>query len=341
VAAAGRSALALVTVDLEDPTGYGRVVREGGRILGIVEHKDADDEQRAIREGNSGILAASAPALKDWLSRLSCDNAQGEYYLTDVIAMAAASNGGVEGVKASGLDEVLGVNDRVQLAHLERVYQRAQAERLMRDGATLADPARVDVRGDLIVGKDVFIDVNVVFEGEVHLQDGVHIGPGCHIRDTRIAAGTQVLANCVLEGAVVGGNARIGPFARLRPGAELAQEVHVGNFVEVKNTSMGVGAKANHLTYLGDSSIGSRTNVGAGTITCNYDGSNKNRTVVGDDVFIGSGVELVAPITIHDGATIGAGSTLSKDAPAGQLTLSRSKQVSLKGWRRPVKGPRD
>ena len=211
----------------------------------------------------------------------------------------------------------------------------------MRDGATLADPARVDVRGDLNVGRDVFIDVNVVFEGEVHLEDGVHIGPGCHICDSRIATGTQVLANCVLEGANVGGNGRIGPFARLRPGAQLAQEVHVGNFVEVKNTSMGVGAKANHLTYLGDSSIGRGTNVGAGTITCNYDGANKHRTVVGDDVFIGSGVELVAPITIHDGATIGAGSTLSKDAPAGQLTLTRGRQTSIKGWRRPTKAPRE
>jgi bifunctional UDP-N-acetylglucosamine pyrophosphorylase/glucosamine-1-phosphate N-acetyltransferase len=339
---AGRSALALVTIDLDDPTGYGRIIRDAaGQVTGIVEHKDATAAQRAIGEGNSGIMAASARVLKPWLARLSNDNAQGEYYLTDVIAMAAATEGGVRAVKAGGLDEVLGVNDRLQLAHLERVYQRGQAEALMREGASIADPARVDVRGSVQVGQDVFIDVNVVFEGEVRLESGVSIGPNCVIRDAHIGAGTRVFASCVVEEARVGRNARIGPFARLRPGSELADEVHIGNYVEVKNTCVGERSKVNHLTYLGDSTIGVDTNIGAGTITCNYDGAHKHRTVVGDRVFIGSGVELVAPITIHDGATVGAGSTLSKDAPPEQLTVARARQVTLKGWCRPTKPPRD
>jgi bifunctional UDP-N-acetylglucosamine pyrophosphorylase/glucosamine-1-phosphate N-acetyltransferase len=338
VTAAADSTLALVTVDLDDPIGYGRVIRgPDGAVLEIVEQKDATADQLAVREGNSGILAARAGDLRAWLEAVSCDNAQGEYYLTDVIAMAAATPGGAQAVKAAGLDEVLGVNDRIQLAHLERVYQRLQAQALMRDGATVADPARLDVRGRVSVGEDVFIDVNVVLEGDVVLGDRVLIGPNCVISNASIAADTQVQANCVVQDARVGEGARIGPFARLRPGTELARQVHIGNFVEVKNTTMGAGSKANHLTYLGDSSIGSGTNIGAGTITCNYDGANKHQTVVGDRVFIGSGVELVAPITIHDDATVGAGSTLSKDAPEAQLTLTRVKQVSIRGWRRPVK----
>jgi len=335
---AAEGCLALISVHLDDPTGYGRIVRSaGGHVSGIVEHKDATPEQLAIHEGNTGILCADAHRLRGWLSRLDRNNAQGEYYLTDVIAMAAADGMTIETVHPSRVEEVLGVNDRVQLAALERVRQRDLAERLMRDGASLADPARLDVRGDVSVGRDVWLDVNVILEGRVELADDVHVEPNVVLRDCRIEAGARIKANSIVEGARVGPGARIGPFARLRPGAALAKGVHVGNFVEVKNTSMGAGSKANHLSYLGDSDIGSGVNVGAGTITCNYDGANKHRTVIGDDAFIGSGVELVAPVTVHRGATIGAGSTISKDAPADALSLTRVKQVTLAAWRRPVK----
>jgi len=337
---AGRGALALITVELEDATGYGRILRaQDGRVTGIVEHKDASPQQRALREGNTGILCAGAAPLRAWLSRLDRDNAQGEYYLTDVIAMAAAEGVAIDTVHPARAVEVLGVNDRVQLATLERAYQRAQAERLMRGGATLADPARVDVRGEVQVGRDVWLDVNVVLEGSVEIEDEVRVGPNVVLRDCRLGRGVEVLANSLIDGAKVGAGARIGPFARLRPGTDLAAEVHVGNFVEVKNARLGRGSKANHLTYLGDAEVGAAANVGAGTITCNYDGANKHRTVIGDGAFIGSGVELVAPVTVHAGATIGAGSTISRDAPAGQLTLSRSRQVTVAGWRRPQKKP--
>jgi bifunctional UDP-N-acetylglucosamine pyrophosphorylase/glucosamine-1-phosphate N-acetyltransferase len=335
---AARGTLALVTVHLADPTGYGRILRDdSSRVSGIVEQKDASDEQLSIREGNTGILCAPAGQLKSWLTRLDRDNAQGEFYLTDIIAMAAADGVTVEAVHPSCEEEVLGVNDRVQLAFLERAFQRQQAERLMRGGATLADPGRLDVRGQVSTGSDVWLDVNVVMEGQVVLGDGARIGPNVVLRDCEIGAGAEVLANSIVEEARVGRNARVGPFARLRPGAVLSDEVHVGNFVEVKNTTLGQGSKANHLTYLGDSSIGSGVNVGAGTITCNYDGANKNRTIIGDGAFIGSGVELVAPVTIEDGATIGAGSTISRDAPKDQLTLTRVKQTSIRSWRRPRK----
>ncbi len=335
-ARAGR--LALMTVDLEDPTGYGRILRDdNSRVVGIVEDKDASAGQRLIRESNTGILAVGAQRLHAWLGGLDNDNAQGEYYLTDVIALAAAEGLEIEVVQPKQREDVLGVNDRVQLARLERCYQQRQAQRLMCAGATLADPTRVELRGDVEVGEDVYLDVNVILEGRVILGNEVHVGPNCVLRDCAVAAGTQILANCVVEEAEIGAGARIGPYARIRPGTRLGDGVHVGNFVEVKNTTMGRGSKANHLTYLGDSEIGVRVNIGAGTSTCNYDGANKHRTTIGDRVFIGSGVELVAPIRVHDGATIGAGSTISKEAPAEALTLTRAKQVTLKGWRRPVK----
>ncbi len=339
--AVASAALALVSVELADPSGYGRILRDAnGHVTGIVEHKDATDAQLAITEGNSGILAARAADLRRWLKGVSNDNASGEYYLTDVIEMAASTQPGVTAIKVDAQHEVLGVNDRVQLAHLERVYQRQRAEALMRGGVTLADPSRVDIRGSLQAESDVYIDVNVVFIGDVQLASRVHIGPNCVISDCTIGQDTRIEANCVLDQARIGAHGRIGPYARLRPGAELAEQVHIGNFVEVKNTRLGAGSKANHLTYLGDAEIGRDVNVGAGTITCNYDGANKHRTVVGDRVFIGSGVELVAPIVLNDDSTVGAGSTLSKDAPPGQLTLTRVRQTTIAGWRRPTKKPK-
>jgi bifunctional UDP-N-acetylglucosamine pyrophosphorylase/glucosamine-1-phosphate N-acetyltransferase len=342
VSHADDGALSLITVHLDDATGYGRILRAAdGRVTGIVEHKDASPEQLRIRESNTGILASAAGRLRRWLGALERNNAQGEFYLTDVIARAAEEGVSIDTVQPARAVEVLGVNDRVQLAALERAFQARQAERLMRDGATLIDPARVDVRGEVSVGRDVWLDVNVVLEGRVTLGDGVRIGPNVVLRDCVIGPGAEVLANCVVEEAQVGAAARIGPYARLRPGTRLDEAVHVGNFVEVKNTTLGRGSKANHLTYLGDSEIGSGVNVGAGTITCNYDGANKHRTIIGDGVFIGSGVELVAPVTIHSGATIGAGSTISLDAPAGQLTVGRARQVTVPGWERPRKTPRD
>ena len=341
VDAAGGGGLALVTVMLDDPSGYGRIVRAAdGSVTRIVEHRDASAEELEIREGNTGILAGAARALRRWLAALDRDNAQGELYLTDVVAKAVADGVAVAAVAAGRPEEVLGVNDRVQLADVERLYQRREAERLMRDGASLADPARVDVRGRVRVGADVWLDVNVVLEGEVSLGDGARVGPNAVLRDCTIGAGAEILANSLVDGADVGPGARVGPFARLRPGTRLAEGVHVGNFVEVKNASLGPGSKANHLTYLGDADIGRDVNVGAGTITCNYDGAGKHRTVIGDRAFIGSGVELVAPVTVHADATIGAGSTISKDAPEGQLTVSRSRQSTVPGWRRPRKTPK-
>ena len=335
---ASDSGIALVTAVVADPSGYGRIVRGlDGQVRGIVEEGDADDEQRAIAEINTGILAAHAGRLRGWLRGLSRDNAQGEHYLTDVIALAAEDGLSVRTVPPEAIEEVLGVNDRAELAALERFQQRRLAEELMRDGASLADPARVDIRGRVRTGSDVFVDVNVVFEGEVVLGDRVSIGPGCVIRDTVIERDTEVRAQCVIEGAHIGVACRIGPFARLRPDARLSRDARIGNFVEVKNATIGEGSKANHLTYIGDSRIGRDVNVGAGVVTCNYDGARKHETVIGDNAFIGSGVMLVAPVTVHPGATIGAGSTIAKDAPADTLTVTRVPQRTIEGWRRPRK----
>ncbi|MFM1886305.1 MAG: bifunctional N-acetylglucosamine-phosphate uridyltransferase/glucosamine-phosphate [Pseudomonadota bacterium] len=341
VALAAVDRLSLLTVELADPTGYGRILRdEAGRVRGIVEQKDATPAQLAVREGNTGVLVAPAATLKRYLAALRSDNAQGEYYLTDVIGMAVEDGLGVEPLVAASETEVLGVNDKLQLAFLEGAYRRQCAETAMRAGATLADPARFDQRGSLALGRDVFIDVNVVFEGRVSLGHRVRVGPGCVLKDVTLGDDTVVYAHSVLEGAEAGRDCRIGPFARLRPGARLADDVHIGNYVEVKNSVLGLGSKANHLTYLGDSDVGAGVNVGAGTITCNYDGANKHRTVIGDNAFIGSGSMLVAPVTVGAGATIGAGSTITKDAADGKLTLSRAKQMTIDGWQRPVKAPR-
>jgi bifunctional UDP-N-acetylglucosamine pyrophosphorylase / glucosamine-1-phosphate N-acetyltransferase len=330
--------LGLMTVDLEDPSGYGRIVRDAeGRVLRIVEQGDATEDELAITEINTGILIADRARLDRWLSRIGNENAQGEYYLTDVVALAVADGIRIATSQPQGPEEVTGVNDRLQLAALERYFQRRQADELMRAGVTLADPARLDVRGRLHAEPDVFIDVNVIIEGEVRLADGVSIGPNCLLRDCTIGPGTQVFANSVIENAEIGADARVGPFSRLRPEAVLADRVHVGNFVEIKKSRVGEASKVNHLTYVGDALIGSGVNVGAGTITCNYDGANKHRTVIGDGAFIGSNVSLVAPVEIGENATIGAGSVISRGAPAGKLTVTRAGQLTLNGWKRPRK----
>lgn len=330
--------LGLLTVLLDDPSGYGRIVRNaGGEVVEIVEHKDASQAQLAIQEGNTGILAAPRVQLEQWLSRLSNDNAQGEYYLTDIIAMAVAGGLRVDTEIATDAMQVQGANDRAQLAELERHYQKMQVERLMKQGVTLRDPARVDIRGEVQAGQDITIDVNVILEGRVIIEDGVSIGANSIIRDSILRKGSVVKSHCHLENAELGEGADCGPFARLRPGAELGKNAHVGNFVELKNARMGEGAKAGHLTYLGDSDIGPRTNVGAGTITCNYDGANKHRTVTGEDVFIGSNSSLVAPVTLGDGAVTGAGSTITADVPAGALAIGRGRQRNVENWKRPEK----
>ncbi|HET8551943.1 MAG TPA: bifunctional UDP-N-acetylglucosamine diphosphorylase/glucosamine-1-phosphate N-acetyltransferase GlmU [Gammaproteobacteria bacterium] len=337
LSAAADGALALLTTRLDDPAGYGRIVRDdAGAIVRIVEDKDATAAERALDEVNTGLMAAPAVLLRAWVDRLDADNAQREYYLTDVIAMAVAEGVTVTGITAPP-DEVLGVNDRFQLSVAEAVLRERSAMALMTAGVTLRDPQRIDVRGELTCGRDVMIDVNCVFEGKVHLADGVHIGPNCILRDTTVGAGTEILPNSLLDGADIGASCRIGPFARLRPEARLADEVHVGNFVEVKKSDIGRGSKANHLTYIGDTSVGSGVNVGAGTITCNYDGVNKHRTVIGDGAFIGSDTQLVAPVTVGAGATVGAGSTITKDVPADELAISRARQTIVKGWKRPEK----
>ena len=340
VAACGGNKLALLTVELADPSGYGRVVRSGAAVTAVVEHKDASPAQRGIREVYTGILAAPTAWLKTAGMALRNDNAQGEYYLTDIVALAVAD--GVPVVTAPALDdtEVLGVNSPLQLAQLERRVQRVRAEALMEgSGVRLADPARLDVRGSLSCGQDVEIDVGCVFEGTVMLGDNVRIGAHCVIRDTQIDAGAVIQPLTHMDGARIGPGAIVGPFARLRPGADLGEDVHIGNFVEVKNSSLARGAKANHLAYLGDTSVGERVNYGAGSITANYDGANKHRTVIGADVHVGSNCVLVAPVTIGEGATLGAGSTISKDAPAGTLSVARARQVSIAGWQRPKKKP--
>jgi bifunctional UDP-N-acetylglucosamine pyrophosphorylase/glucosamine-1-phosphate N-acetyltransferase len=338
VAACGGQQLALLTVELQDATGYGRIVRgAGGNVRAIVEHKDADAETRTIREVYTGMMAAPTAALKRWVMALTDDNAQREYYLTDIVAMAVAEGVPVVASPAADEAEVLGVNSPAQLADLERRLQARQAATLMDAGVRLADPARFDLRGSLSCGADVEIDINCVFEGRVSLGDGVRIGANCVVRDCEIGPGAQIHPFCHLDGARVGAGALIGPFARLRPGADLAAEVHIGNFVEVKNSTLARGAKANHLAYLGDATVGERVNFGAGSITANYDGANKHRTVIGDDAHIGSNCVLVAPVTIGAGATIGGGSTVSRDAPVGELTVTRAKQISVPGWKRPVK----
>jgi bifunctional UDP-N-acetylglucosamine pyrophosphorylase / glucosamine-1-phosphate N-acetyltransferase len=340
-AAADGEALGILSVRMNDPTGYGRVIRDrAGTVARIVEHKDANQKERAVDEVNTGLMAASARRLREWLAQLRNDNAQGEYYLTDVVVMAARAGLKVNAIMADSEDEVLGVNDKVQLAQVEAVYRKRRATELMLQGVTLVDPARFDARGPLTVGRDVHVDVNVVFEGAVKLGDRVRIGPNVVIRDSEIGDDTVVFPNCVIDSARIGPHCNIGPFARFRPSSSLAPGVHIGNFVEVKNSHLGAGAKANHLTYLGDATVGERVNVGAGTVTCNYDGANKWRTEIGAGAFIGSGAMLVAPVRIGAGATIGAGSTITKDAPDDKLTLERSKQLTLDGWKRPVKQPK-
>ncbi|CAG1002125.1 bifunctional UDP-N-acetylglucosamine pyrophosphorylase / Glucosamine-1-phosphate N-acetyltransferase [Burkholderiales bacterium] len=330
--------LAVLSVLLDDPKGYGRLVRDAaGKLQRIVEEKDATAAERALREVNTGIMAAPTASFARWLAQLKNDNAQGEYYLTDVIALAVAEGGEVATASAASVAEVTGVNSKDQLAQLEREFQSAAAQRLMAQGVTLLDPARFDVRGALQCGRDVTIDVGCVFEGEVTLGDGVRIEPYCVLRNVNIAAGTRVAPFSHLEGATLGENCVVGPYARLRPGAVLAREAHVGNFVEVKNSSLGFGSKANHLAYIGDATVGARVNIGAGTITCNYDGVNKHRTVIEDDVFIGSDTQLVAPVTVRRGATLGAGTTLTREAPPDTLTVSRAKQIAVPGWKRPKK----
>ena len=331
--------LALLTIELDDPSGYGRIVRDGEQIRAIVEQKDASAAQRAIREIYTGIMAAPTAMLKRWVMALKNDNAQREYYLTDVVAMAVAEGVPVVATAAAGEAEVAGVNSPKQLATLERAHQLACAEVLMDSGVRLADPARFDQRGTLTCGADVEIDVGCIFEGTVHIADGARIGAHCVIRDARIGEGALVQPFTHIREAVVGPRAEVGPFARLRPGAHLGPEVHIGNFVEVKNSTLAAGAKANHLAYLGDATVGARVNYGAGSITANYDGANKHRTVIGDDAHIGSNCVLVAPVTIEPGATVGGGSTISQTAPAGQLTVARAKQVTLGGWQRPKKAP--
>ena len=331
--------LGLLTATLDNPKGYGRILRKGKKVVGIVEEKDANVRQRALREINTGIVVAPTKKLKSWLAKLQNNNAQKEYYLTDIVALATKERVPVTAIQADAVWETLGANSRGQLAELERIYQRKLAASLMEQGVALADPSRCDVRGSLACGRDVAIDVNCVFEGEVELGDGTSVGANCVLRNVTVGAGTRIEPFCHLEDADIGADCRIGPYARIRPGTRtrLAEKVHIGNFVEVKASSIGAGSKANHLSYIGDSEVGRNVNVGAGTIVCNYDGANKHRTIIEDDVFIGSDTQLVAPVRVGRGATLGAGTTLTKDAPPGELTLSRAKQVSIPGWRRPAK----
>jgi bifunctional UDP-N-acetylglucosamine pyrophosphorylase/glucosamine-1-phosphate N-acetyltransferase len=331
-------ALSVLTMKLQDPTGYGRIVRDAeGHVTGIVEERDANAEERAICEVNSGIVLAERDRLEHWLEQLETGNSQGEYYLTDIFGLASAESVPIGSVVAENAGELSGANDRVQMAMLERRFQQAEAERLMLAGVRIVDPARIDVRGNVRAGRDVSIDINVVLEGTIDLGEGVVIGPGCVLRDCSLAAGTTVYPFSVLEGVITHGACSIGPFARLRPGTELGVGAKVGNFVETKKARLGNDTKASHLSYLGDAEIGDGVNIGAGTITCNYDGVNKHKTIIEDDVFIGSDTQLVAPVTIGQGADIGAGSTITRDVPAGKLTLSRVKQVTVPHWKRPVK----
>ncbi|MCO6440928.1 MAG: bifunctional UDP-N-acetylglucosamine diphosphorylase/glucosamine-1-phosphate N-acetyltransferase GlmU [Nitrococcus mobilis] len=333
--------LGLLTVRLADPSGYGRIVRtSSGSVAAIVEERDASAAQRAIQEVNTGILCLPAGRARGWLSALRCDNAQGEYYLTDIVALARRDGIDVQALTANDPSEVQGVNDRAQLAWLERVYQQREAQRLMSSGVSLMDPARFDLRGRLVCGADVTIDVNCIFAGDVEIADGAYIGPNCLIRDSRIGANAHIAGHCDISGAIIESACQVGPFARLRPGTRLAAGAKVGNFVETKNSAIGQRSKVNHLSYVGDAELGTDVNVGAGTITCNYDGVNKHRTVIEDDAFIGSGTQLVAPVRVGRGATIGAGSTIRRDTPAGTLTVSGTAQRTITGWRRPTKNPK-
>ncbi len=334
-----QTSIALLTVELDDPKGYGRIIRSPeGAVLKIVEEKDASLEEKLITEGNTGIIATPGNLLIQWLSKLGNSNAQGEFYLTDIIEMAVNEGIEIKTNQPDTQDEVLGVNDRSQLAHLERIYQLQQAQSLMQQGVTLRDPSRIDVRGEFkSLGQDIEVDINVVFEGVNSIGNNVIIGANCILKNAVIADNVEILANCIIEDASVGERSRIGPFARLRPQAELASEVHIGNFVEIKKSTVATGSKINHLSYIGDASVGSQVNIGAGTITCNYDGVNKFKTIIEDGAFIGSDTQLIAPVTVGKGATIGAGSTITKDTPECQLTLSRAKQVSITGWQKPEK----
>src|ERR1700674_1901375 len=340
-AIAKRGSLALLTVQLADPTGYGRILRSAsGAVQAIVEHKDATDAQRAVQEVNTGIMAVPTDKLAKWVAALSDHNAQKEYYLTDIVANAVADGVAVEPHVLTDAWESLGVNSQVQLAEVERIHQRNTARALLEQGVALADPARFDVRGELSCGRDVFIDVNCVFEGTVRLGDNATVGAHCVLKNVTVEAGARIEPFCHMEDAVIGPASRVGPYARIRPGTVTAEDVHIGNFVEVKNSRIAAHSKANHLAYVGDTTVGTNVNIGAGTITCNYDGANKHRTVIEDDVFIGSDTQLVAPVTVKRGATLGAGTTLTRDAPAGQLTLSRARQVTIEDWQRPVKKPK-
>ncbi len=338
--ASEKAGFGLLTAELDNPMGYGRIVRNGeGEVVRIVEEKEAREDELAIHEVNTGIMAVSASLLQGWLERLDNRNAQGEYYLTDIVAMAVADRVAIHTLTPGSAFEVMGVNTRAQLAKMERHYQQLQAQRLMEQGVTLLDPERFDLRGELIAGQDVVIDVNVVIEGRVRLGNRVMIGPNSYLRDAELADEVTILANCMIEGSVIGKGARIGPFSRLRPETALAEEVHIGNFVEIKKSNVNRRSKINHLSYVGDAEVGQDVNIGAGTITCNYDGANKHRTIIGDDVFIGSDTQLIAPVRIGEGATIGAGTTLTSDAPPGMLTLGRARQTVVPNWQRPRKKP--
>ena len=333
--AAADTGFSLLTARVEDPTGYGRIVRDHeGKILKIVEQKDASEAEKSLCEINTGIMVVRSARMKKWLGLLTDDNAQQEYLLTDIVGLAVAEGVAVRTLSSASVMEIKGVNDRAQLAELERHYQLLQAEELMRRGVTLADPARFDLRGSVKTGEDVFIDINVVIEGDVNIGSRVSIGPNCVIRDTRIGDGANIFANCIVDNADIGAGNRIGPFARIRPGSSLGEDIHIGNFVEIKQSEIGQGSKANHLSYIGDSKVGERVNIGAGTITCNYDGVEKHRTIIGDDVFIGSNTELIAPLRISDGATIAAGATISKDVQADALAMNKRQAKVVKDWKR-------
>jgi len=342
IAIAGKKTFSLLTVELADPAGYGRIVRnnETGDIAAIVEEKDASKSQREIHEINTGIMVIPNQYLHGWLHKLENNNAQKEYYLTDIVAMSVKDGVKVEAAQPAYAWETIGINSKAQLAALERIFQNESAKKLLDQGVTLADMSRIDIRGQLDCGRDVEIDINCIFEGHVQLEDGVKVGAHSILKNVKVAAGSTIAPFSLIEAAEIGKNCRIGPYARIRPGTKLANEVHIGNFVEVKNSTIAVGSKANHLSYIGDSVVGKNVNIGAGTITCNYDGANKYQTIIEDDVFVGSGTQLVAPVTVTRGSTIGAGSTITKDTPPETLTLSRAKQMSIDGWKRPVKKPK-
>ncbi|MGX3020463.1 bifunctional UDP-N-acetylglucosamine diphosphorylase/glucosamine-1-phosphate N-acetyltransferase GlmU [Ursidibacter sp. B-7004-1] len=337
IAAKPENGIALLTVELANPTGYGRIIRENGSVVAIVEQKDANPEQLKIQEINTGVMVASGASFKKWLAQLNNNNAQGEYYITDVIAMANRDGFKVQAVQATDLMEVEGANNRLQLAALERYYQKTQAEKLLLAGVTIVDPQRFDLRGTVSYGKDVYIDVNVVLEGEIKLGDRVKIGVGSVLKNCEIGDDVEIKPYSVIEDSVIGKQAKIGPFSRLRPGTQLAEDTHVGNFVEIKNAQVGIGSKVNHLAYVGDAEVGTNCNIGAGVITCNYDGANKFKTIIGDDVFVGSDSQLVAPVTIASGSTIGAGSTVTKDVAEKELVITRVPQRHIQNWQRPTK----